>query len=239
MLEASVTQRLGDFTLDASLTVPAEGVTALFGRSGSGKSSLIRLIAGLGVPDSGIIRLGETWLVDTRRRHWMPPHRRRLGVVFQEARLFPHYSVRGNLRMACLAPHAGISMAWSSCWASSLAGAHPGAVVRRRGARVAIGVPCCRVRALLMDEPLTGLDGLASRAVADIRQLARDTGVPILRQSRYPRDRCAGRPRGLDRTGPGAGQRPGGRCSAVSIWDLGLDALAAPLTPVRRARRCL
>ena len=183
MLEASVTQRLGDFTLDASLTVPAEGVTALFGRSGSGKSSLIRLIAGLGVPDSGIIRLGETWLVDTRRRHWMPPHRRQLGVVFQEARLFPHYSVRGNLRYGMpRASRGDFDGLVELLGIGHLLARTPARLSGGEARRVAIGrALLSRPRMLLMDEPLTGLDGARKQELLRyIRQLARDTGVPIL-----------------------------------------------------------
>ncbi|MCI0510160.1 molybdate transport system ATP-binding protein [Chromohalobacter marismortui] len=183
MLDAQVFQRLGDFTLDTSLAVPAEGVTALFGRSGSGKSSLIRLIAGLGMPEVGTIRLGDTWLVDTRRRRWVPPHRRQLGVVFQEARLFPHYSVRGNLRYGMpRASRDAFDDLVDLLGIGHLLARTPGRLSGGEARRVAIGralLSCPRM--LLMDEPLTGLDGARKQELLHyIRRLARDTGVPIL-----------------------------------------------------------
>ena len=72
-------------------------MTALFGPSGAGKSTILALIAGLLRPRGGAIRLHERTLVDTAARVWLPPERRRIGVVFQDQRLFPHLSVRQNL----------------------------------------------------------------------------------------------------------------------------------------------
>ncbi|WP_040242631.1 molybdenum ABC transporter ATP-binding protein [Chromohalobacter japonicus] len=183
MLEAQVFQRLGDFTLDTSLAVPAEGVTALFGRSGSGKSSLIRLIAGLEAPETGTIRLGDTWLMDTQRHLWVPPHRRQLGIVFQEARLFPHYSVRGNLRYGMpRAARADFDGLVELLGIGHLLSRTPGLLSGGEARRVAIGrALLSRPRMLLMDEPLTGLDGARKQELMHyIRRLARDTGVPIL-----------------------------------------------------------
>ena len=95
-IAVAVALRRGAFALDAAFEA-GTGLTALFGRSGSGKSTLIDLIAGLSRPDRGrIVVAGET-LVDTERRIVLPVHRRRIGLVFQDARLFPHLSVRSNL----------------------------------------------------------------------------------------------------------------------------------------------
>ncbi len=97
MLSASVHLDRGPFVLDVSFD--AEGpVTGVFGPSGAGKSTLINLVAGLERPDSGTIRLDGEVLFDSARRIDVPAHRRRVGVVFQEHRLFPHLSVEGNLR---------------------------------------------------------------------------------------------------------------------------------------------
>ena len=89
-LSLFVEQRLGRFHLQAELTLPAKGVTGIFGTSGSGKTSLLRIIAGLDRPDTGKLQLGNQILLDTQRRQNVPAHQRRIGVVFQEARLFPH-----------------------------------------------------------------------------------------------------------------------------------------------------
>src|ERR1700712_246281 len=95
-LTVDIRHRLGAFLLEAAFTAEG-GVTALFGRSGSGKTSLIRSIAGLNRPDRGHISLGDEVLTDTGKNIFVPRHRRRFGYVFQEARLFPHLSVRQNL----------------------------------------------------------------------------------------------------------------------------------------------
>ena len=95
-IEVDVALRRGDFKLDAAFTAGA-GLTALFGRSGSGKTTVIDLIAGLGFPDRGRIVIDGETLLDTARGIRVPVHRRRIGYVFQEARLMPHLSVRRNL----------------------------------------------------------------------------------------------------------------------------------------------
>ena len=96
MLRVDVTRQLGEFALSASFT--SEGrVTGLFGASGAGKTSLINMIAGLLRPDRGIISLDGETLDDTDARVHVPPYRRRIGYVFQDARLFPHLDVAQNL----------------------------------------------------------------------------------------------------------------------------------------------
>src|SRR6201994_4002174 len=96
MLHVDVSKQLGEFLLEASFK--SEGrVTGLFGASGAGKTSLINMIAGLVRPDRGTILLAGDTLDDTVARIHVPPHRRRIGYVFQDARLFPHLSVTDNL----------------------------------------------------------------------------------------------------------------------------------------------
>lgn len=97
MLILDFTQQQGDHTLTVRANVPASGVTAIFGVSGAGKTSLINAIGGLTVPQQGSITLNERVLSDTVTGIWLPPEKRRIGYVFQDARLFPHYRVRGNL----------------------------------------------------------------------------------------------------------------------------------------------
>src|ERR1700742_3651082 len=96
MLRLDVQKLLGEFSLEAAFE--SEGrVTGLFGASGSGKTSLVNMIAGLLTPDRGTIALDGEALDDTAAHIHVPPHRRRIGYVFQDARLFPHLDVRQNL----------------------------------------------------------------------------------------------------------------------------------------------
>ena len=86
-----------EFSLDVDLALPGQGVTALFGHSGSGKTTCLRAMAGLERAANGYFALGEEVWQDEARGHFLPPHLRALGVVFQDAGLFPHLSVRGNM----------------------------------------------------------------------------------------------------------------------------------------------
>src|ERR1700759_2505995 len=96
MLRVDVTKQLGEFSLQAAFE--SEGrVTGLFGASGAGKSSLVNLIAGLSRPDRGTIVVDGDTLDDTSKGIHVPAWRRRIGYVFQDSRLFPHYDVRQNL----------------------------------------------------------------------------------------------------------------------------------------------
>lgn len=105
-LVVDVHQRLGAFVLDAAFESGGR-LTALFGASGSGKTTLVNLIAGLARPDEGRIAVAGHVLVDTAARTFVPAHRRRIGYVFQDARLFPHLTVRQNLAYGrFLAPRA-------------------------------------------------------------------------------------------------------------------------------------
>ena len=96
-LHVAVTHHVGRIVLDVAFD-SGGGLTAIVGPSGAGKTTLLHIIAGLLRPDRGIVRLDNEPLVDTTTRTWQPPHRRRIGYVTQEARLFPHLSVRQNVR---------------------------------------------------------------------------------------------------------------------------------------------
>lgn len=181
-----VRHRLGSFDLEARLTA-GEGVTALFGRSGSGKTSIIRIIAGLTKPDEGKIELDGAVLADSTSRTFTPTHKRRFGYVFQEARLFPHLNVEQNL-------HYG---RWFSGIPGNMAEAARvvemlgiGGLLKRRPEklsggekqRVAIGrALLSSPRLLLMDEPLAALDEARKAEIIPYLERLRDeTKIPII-----------------------------------------------------------
>ena len=115
MIELDVRLRRGDFDLRAAFASEA-GVTALFGPSGSGKSTLIDLIAGLARPDSGRIVVGGRVLVDAARRIFVSTRKRRVGLVFQDLLLFPHFSVAQNLRFGAFSRPASCAICRSARW---------------------------------------------------------------------------------------------------------------------------
>ena len=184
---------LGDFRLDAALDVPGRGVTALFGHSGSGKTSLLRCIAGLERAPGGYLSVnGEIWQ-DEQQGIFLPIHRRPLGYVFQEASLFSHLSVRHNLEYGWKRiPKAGRQVGFDQ--AAELLGI--GQLLDRSPARLSGGerqrVAIARAlltspRLLLMDEPLAALD-LASKGeiLPYLERLHDDLSIPILYVSHSP-----------------------------------------------------
>lgn len=121
----------GSHTLTLNETLPASGITAIFGVSGAGKTSLINAISGLTRPQSGRIVLNNRVLNDAEKKVCLSPDKRRIGYVFQDARLFPHYSVRGNLRYGMAK-----SMAGQFDKLVALLGIEPLLIVCRRRCRV-------------------------------------------------------------------------------------------------------
>ncbi|GAB4169476.1 MAG: molybdenum ABC transporter ATP-binding protein [Thalassobaculales bacterium] len=186
MLEVAVVARTGDFTLDAAF-VAAGRLTALFGRSGAGKSTIVNLIAGLSRPLRGRIAVDGTVLVDTAAGIDLPTHRRRLGYVFQEGRLFPHLSVRQNLLYGrFFAPRGaagpGLDEVVSLLGIGSLLGRRPAGLSGGEKQRVAIGRALLAApRLLLMDEPLASLDEQRKAEILPYIERLRDEGrVPIV-----------------------------------------------------------
>ncbi|MCL6706144.1 molybdenum ABC transporter ATP-binding protein [Pseudomonas sp. R2.Fl] len=176
----------GAFDLDVDLEI-GEGLTALFGPSGSGKTTLINLVAGLVRPKSGrIVFQGDVW-ADTSIGRFVPPHRRRVGYVFQEGRLFPHLSVRGNLRYGARFSPSSPSKAEFDQVADLLAiglllERRPGDLSGGEKQRVALGRALMSApRLLLMDEPLSALDqSLKASIMPYIERIRDEAGVPIL-----------------------------------------------------------
>lgn len=182
-LKLQVEQQLGAFHLSTALNLPATGVSGFFGPSGSGKTSLLRLIAGLERPKQGAITLGEQTLLDTRQGIFVPPHRRRIGVVFQEARLFPHYRVRGNLTYGMRKPAAQrFAEIVELLGIEALLERMPGTLSGGEARRVAIGrALLSEPQLLLMDEPLTGLDGARKEELLRyITRLTQQVDIPVI-----------------------------------------------------------
>lgn len=185
-LRVALTHRLGDFTLDAAFEAPA-GATVLFGRSGSGKTSIVNAVAGLMKPDRGRIVLDGEVLMDSDAGIWVPAHRRQVGYVFQESRLFPHLSVRGNLaygrwfaRARTGAPDFDQVVALLGI--EALLTRRPAGLSGGERQRVAIGRALLAApRLLLMDEPLAALDAPRKAEILPYLERLRDEmGVPIL-----------------------------------------------------------
>jgi molybdate transport system ATP-binding protein len=165
LIEIAIEKRLAGFTLDARLEAPDSGITTLFGRSGAGKTTIINALAGLVRPDRGRITLGGETVFDSARGINLPPERRRLGYVFQEARLFPHYSVRGNLLYGAKRDAAkaeggpSFDMVVDLLGIKDLLARRPADLSGGEKQRVAIGrALLASPRLLLMDEPLASLD---------------------------------------------------------------------------------
>lgn len=190
-LTVDVAQRQGHFRLAAELSLPLRGVTALFGSSGCGKTSLLRLIAGLDRLQQGRIALGQAVLADSGHRMHLPPHRRRLGVVFQEPRLFPHYRVAGNLRYGMPSHMAGrFDAVVELLGIEALLERYPATLSGGEARRVAIGRALLSdPRLLLMDEPLSGLDAARkAELLRYVRRLSAEVGVPIIYVSHAPEE---------------------------------------------------
>jgi len=202
MLDISVQKRRGDFSLDLSFHSAEPQVTALFGRSGSGKSSLVRLLAGLDRPDGGHIRLDGATLFESAAGICLPPHNRRIGLVFQDSRLLPHYGVRGNLlygfkRTPAAERFVAFDEVVGLLGLEKLLDRRVGALSGGEKQRVAIGrALLASPRLLLMDEPLAALDGARKAELLDyIARLAAHFRLPILYVSHSPEEilRVAGR----------------------------------------------
>ncbi len=186
-LQISLTLPRADFDLHVSLTLPARGITVLYGASGSGKTSLLRCVAGLErAHHARIVVAGEVWQDDAQRL-FLPTHRRALGYVFQEASLFDHLDVQGNLRYGmqrARAPGAELTLHT----AVQLLGI--GDLLRRRtdqlsgGERQRVAIARALATApkvLLLDEPMAALDQARRQDILPwLERLRDELRIPML-----------------------------------------------------------
>jgi len=182
---AAETQR-GTFVLNVHFELPTPGVVALFGRSGCGKSTLVNIIAGLLAPRSGRVVLDDTVLLDTKQRVDVPTERRRVGYVFQDARLFPHLRVAANLRYAQTravgAPYVSMDAVVSLLDLTALMDRRTHQLSGGERQRVAIGrALLTQPRLLLLDEPLAALDEARREEVLPYLETLRDQlSIPMV-----------------------------------------------------------
>ena len=186
MIDVDIERRLGAFHLAVRFAVEAP-ILGLFGRSGSGKTSVINAIAGIATPSRGAIRINDVSLFDARRGIDVPPDKRRIGYVFQDALLFPHMDVEANLLYGQRL-HAPADRFIDEARVVELLGL--GALLQRRPAtlsggekqRVAIGrALLAQPRILLMDEPLAALDIPRKAEILDyIERLRDELRIPIV-----------------------------------------------------------
>lgn len=181
-IEAAFRGRLGKFDLDVAFDIPARGVTAIFGPSGCGKTSVLRCIAGLQrVAQGRCVVAGEVWQDDGTFR---PTHRRPIGFVFQEASLFAHLSVRGNLAYG--APRAGGAIGFDEVvdllGLEALLSRAPANLSGGERQRVAIGrALLSQPKLLLMDEPLSALDAATKSEILPFLERLHDRlSLPML-----------------------------------------------------------
>lgn len=183
------------FTFDLDLTLPGRGVTAIFGHSGSGKTTLLRCLAGLARPRVGrLVVNGEVWL-DTDRNIFLPTHKRPLGYVFQEASLFPHLSVKKNLRFGLDRVQAAERRVDLSQAAELLGIGH---LLERMpaglsgGERQRVGIARALLtspRLLLLDEPLASLDQKRKLEILPyLERLHDELDIPVLYVSHAPEE---------------------------------------------------
>ena len=192
-IEVKLQKQLGEFELDVAFEAPARGITALFGRSGSGKTSVLRAVAGLQRADKAIVRINDEVWQDGQQ--FIPTHKRPLGYVFQEASLFPHLSVRRNLEYGWRRTPANARRIQFDD-VVALLGIIP--LLQRATARLSGGerqrVAIARAlltspKLLLMDEPLSALDHGAKQAILPyLESLHDEFAIPSLYVSHDPNE---------------------------------------------------
>jgi len=178
MISIAIKKKLGAFLLDVEFEAPM-GVTAVFGRSGSGKTSVVNAVAGLLRPDEGRIGIGDAVLFDSASKTNLPVQKRRIGYVFQDARLFPHMSVLRNLSYGGTHDAERVIQVLGL---GDLLDRMPGGLSGGERQRVALGrALMCNPQILLMDEPLAALDVPRKAEILPyIERLRDEVKIPML-----------------------------------------------------------
>ncbi|MEM8839000.1 MAG: molybdenum ABC transporter ATP-binding protein [Pseudomonadota bacterium] len=191
-LSVSLRHDLDSFQIDLAFDAQ-HGITVLFGRSGSGKTTIVNMVAGLIRPQHGRIRLYDTVLSDRESGRFVPSHRRRIGIVFQDGRLFPHLTVRQNLQFGAWfapkdAPREDFGRIVEMLGIGPLLKRYPGSLSGGEKQRVAIGraiLSCPRM--ILADEPLSSLDEARKAEILPYFERLRDElNIPVLYVSHSP-----------------------------------------------------
>ncbi|MGB8363024.1 MAG: molybdenum ABC transporter ATP-binding protein [Rhizomicrobium sp.] len=186
-IEVALRHRLGDFELDASFTIARPGVSALFGPSGAGKSSIANAIAGLLRAKDGRVVVADRVLFDSRAGIFVPPRHRRIGYVFQDARLFPHMSVENNLRFGWRRAEAradaqAFAQIVHLLGLDALLARKPRGLSGGEKSRVALGrALLSSPNLLILDEPLAALDAARKAEILPWLERLRDhAGLPMI-----------------------------------------------------------
>jgi molybdate transport system ATP-binding protein len=232
-LSVLLRHRFGAFDLNVAFTA-GPGVTALFGRSGAGKTTIVNAVAGLLKPDTAQITLDGVVFNDAR--HFLPPHKRRVGYVFQDARLFPHLTVAQNLDYAARfgarpkGPGRERDRIIEMLGIGTLLTRRPATLSGGERQRVALGrALLAQPRLLLMDEPLAALDGPRKAEILPyLERLKAEAGMPILYVS-HAVDEVARLADHMVLLAQGRVARQG------PLFDVMADPAAVPLLGVREA----
>ncbi|MGE8146240.1 molybdenum ABC transporter ATP-binding protein [Pseudomonas frederiksbergensis] len=187
MIQMRLKLKYSGFALDVDLQLPGRGVTALYGHSGSGKTTCLRCIAGLEKAEDGFIQINDEVWQDSNQKIFVPPHKRAIGYVFQEASLFPHLSVLANLefglkRIPKQQRRVDMAHATELLGIGHLLDRHPQHL--SGGERQRIGIARALLtspKLLLMDEPLAALDSQRKNEILPyLQRLHDELDIPVL-----------------------------------------------------------
>lgn len=187
MLEVNVRKKLGEFLMNVIFSTDDSGITAVFGPSGAGKTSIINMVAGLLKPDEGRIYVDNQPIFDSRKKINVTPNKRRLGYIFQDGRLFPHLSVKSNLTYGMkLVPKKYRRLSFDKVIEilnlAALLHRRPAKLSGGEKQRVAIGRALLTSPSLLlMDEPLSSLDGQRKAEILPfVSKMQKESMIPVL-----------------------------------------------------------